>query len=48
MLFLLVLQSEHAKGNIVGINVFTGEPMDPHFEGIFDNFCVKQQLINSA
>ncbi|CAI5991205.1 unnamed protein product [Closterium sp. NIES-64] len=41
-------QSEHAKGNVVGLNVTTGEPMDPHVEGVFDNYSVKQQLINSA
>ncbi|CAI5958576.1 unnamed protein product [Closterium sp. NIES-65] len=45
---IIQLQSEHAKGNVVGLNVTTGEPMDPHVEGVFDNYSVKQQLINSA
>ncbi|CAI5461248.1 unnamed protein product [Closterium sp. Yama58-4] len=45
---IIQLQSEHAKGNVVGLNVTTGEPMDPLVEGVFDNYSVKQQLINSA
>ncbi|GJP52489.1 hypothetical protein CLOM_g11597 [Closterium sp. NIES-68] len=45
---IIQLQSEHAKGNVVGLNVMTGEPMDPQVEGVFDNYSVKKQLINSA
>ncbi|KAJ7529800.1 hypothetical protein O6H91_15G066000 [Diphasiastrum complanatum] len=45
---LIALQSEHDNGNIVGLNVNTGDPMDPQVEGIFDNYSVKRQIINSA
>ena len=29
----------------VGIDVITGEPMDPVLEGIWDNVIVKKQLV---
>jgi len=45
---LVGLQVEHDKGNIVGLNHHTGEPMDPYLEGIFDNYSVKRQIINSG
>eukprot|EP00897_Mesotaenium_endlicherianum_P001533 jgi/Mesen1/1407/ME000130S00496 len=45
---LISLQSEHDNGNVVGLNIVTGEPMDPHTEGLFDNYSVKRQMINSA
>ncbi|CAM6085367.1 unnamed protein product [Calypogeia fissa] len=45
---LITLQSAHDAGNVVGLNHNTGEPMDPHLEGIFDNYSVKKQILNSA
>lgn len=45
---LIMLKSEHDDGNVVGLNVTTGEPMDPQMEGVFDNYSVKSQMINSA
>ncbi|CAM6091546.1 unnamed protein product [Calypogeia fissa] len=45
---LILLQSAHDAGNVVGLNHNTGEPMDPHLEGIFDNYSVKKQILNSA
>jgi len=36
------------KGNIVGIDVVTGEPMSPAMMGIYDNYCVKRQILHSA
>ena len=45
---IITLQSEHANGNCVGLNLVTGEAMDPQVEGIFDNYSVKKQMINSA
>ncbi|GLJ14879.1 hypothetical protein SUGI_0242070 [Cryptomeria japonica] len=45
---LIGLQAEHERGNIVGLNHHTGEPMDPYMEGIFDNYSVKRQFINSG
>ena len=32
----------------MGLNHQTGEPMDPQMEGIFDNYSVKRQIINSG
>lgn len=43
-----MLQSAHDAGNVVGLNHNTGEPMDPQLEGIFDNYSVKKQILNSA
>ncbi|ERN00996.1 hypothetical protein AMTR_s00002p00117080 [Amborella trichopoda] len=45
---LIGLQAEHDKGDIVGLNHHTGEPIDPQMEGIFDNYSVKRQIINSG
>lgn len=45
---LITLKSEHDNGNVVGLNVTTGEPMDPQMEGVFDNYSVKAQMVNSA
>lgn len=45
---LIELKREHDSGMVVGLNHHTGEPMDPQVEGIFDNYAVKQQIINSA
>ena len=44
----MFVQGEHDKGNIVGLNQHTGEPIDPQMEGIFDNYSVKRQIINSG
>lgn len=44
----IFFQGEHDKGNIVGLNQHTGEPVDPQMEGIFDNYAVKCQIINSG
>lgn len=33
---------------MVGLNLHTGEPIDPQMEGIFDNYSVKRQIINSG
>merc|ERR1711998_773248 len=30
----------------VGIDVLTGEPCSPVMEGIYDNYCVKKQMLN--
>ncbi|RDX91435.1 T-complex protein 1 subunit zeta 1 [Mucuna pruriens] len=45
---IIALKGEHDKGNIVGLSLNTGEPIDPQMEGIFDNYSVKRQLINSG
>ncbi|KAL5722187.1 T-complex protein 1 subunit zeta [Ranunculus cassubicifolius] len=45
---IISLTGEHDKGNVVGLNLHTGEPIDPEMEGIYDNYSVKRQLINSG
>lgn len=45
---IIALQRDHDNGVVVGLNHHTGEPMDPHMEGIFDNYSVKRQIINSG
>ncbi|XP_065664322.1 T-complex protein 1 subunit zeta isoform X2 [Hydra vulgaris] len=43
------LQAEYGSSKVpVGLNLSTGEPMNPVTEGILDNYRVKRQLINSC
>jgi len=42
------LQDEHAEGNCVGLNLITGEPMDPVQEGVFDSFRVVRNCLASS
>lgn len=42
------IQGEHDRGNVVGLNQHSGDPIDPQMEGIFDNYSVKRQIINSG
>jgi len=46
---MLKLLEEEAKGSPkVGLDIMTGEPMDPAAAGIWDNFVVKRQMLDSA
>eukprot|EP01105_Mastigella_eilhardi_P017732 TRINITY_DN4089_c0_g1_i1.p1 TRINITY_DN4089_c0_g1~~TRINITY_DN4089_c0_g1_i1.p1 ORF type:complete len:559 (-),score=185.31 TRINITY_DN4089_c0_g1_i1:79-1506(-) len=45
---VLALQEECAKGKIAGVDLETGSPMDPTVTGVWDNLCVKHQVINSS
>lgn len=45
---IIAVQEEHEKGMIVGLDVETGEPFDPKMGGVFDNFSVKKQIIESS
>ncbi|KAI0298601.1 T-complex protein 1 zeta subunit [Russula brevipes] len=45
---LVALQDEHADGNIVGLDLQSGEPFDPTVEGIWDNYRVKRQMLHSS
>ncbi|KAK2463200.1 hypothetical protein APHAL10511_004855 [Amanita phalloides] len=45
---VVALQDEQAEGNMVGIDLQTGEPFDPTVEGIWDNYRVKRQMLHSA
>ena len=42
------MQEEAESGMVVGLDLSTGEPMDPKTAGVYDNFCVKRQVILSA
>ena len=35
------------EGNVVGIDLQSGEPFDPTVEGIWDNYRVKRQMLHS-
>ena len=41
-------QEEHENGNVVGLDVGTGEPLDPTLAGIYDNYNVKRQILQSG
>ncbi|KIX02207.1 T-complex protein 1, zeta subunit [Rhinocladiella mackenziei CBS 650.93] len=45
---LAALQDEYAESNIVGLDLVTGEPMDPVQEGVFDSFRVLRNSIASS
>ncbi|KAL9131913.1 MAG: hypothetical protein Q9217_000273 [Psora testacea] len=45
---LAALQDEQVEGNIVGLNLITGEPMDPIQEGVYDSFRVLRNCIASS
>lgn len=44
---LVTLQDEAAEGHVVGLDVNSGEPLDPVVEGIWDNYRVKRHMIHS-
>lgn len=44
---VVALQDENSEGNVVGIDLQTGEPFDPTVEGIWDNYRVKRQMLHS-
>jgi T-complex protein 1 subunit zeta len=45
---IVKLQEEHAKGHIVGLNLSSGDCLDPVSEGIFDQYRVLRQMLNSS
>ncbi|RDA87014.1 hypothetical protein CP532_3230 [Ophiocordyceps camponoti-leonardi (nom. inval.)] len=45
---LAAMQDECAKGCVSGLNLETGEPMDPELEGVFDSFRVLRNSIASS
>ena len=44
---IVALQEEQAEGNVVGLDLQTGEPIDPTVQGIWDNYRVKRQMLHS-
>ena len=45
---MAALQDEHDEGNIVGLDLNTGGPMDPIQEGVYDSFRVLRNCIASS
>uniref|UniRef100_A0A667I8E6 Chaperonin containing TCP1 subunit 6A n=1 Tax=Lynx canadensis TaxID=61383 RepID=A0A667I8E6_LYNCA len=46
---LVKVQAEHSEsGQLVGVDLNTGEPMVAADVGIWDNYCVKKQLLHSC
>ena len=43
----VALQDEAADGNVVGIDLESGEPFDPTVQGVWDNYRVKRQMLHS-
>lgn len=42
------LTEEYEQGNVVGLDVFTGDALSPSMAGIYDNYLVKRQILHSA
>eukprot|EP00127_Corallochytrium_limacisporum_P004681 Clim_evm35s172 gene=Clim_evmTU35s172 len=42
------LLAEYANGHESGLDLATGEPLDPVAEGIWDNYRVKRQILHSS
>lgn len=42
------LQEEHSDGNIAGLDLSSGEPMDPVLEGVYDSFRVLRNSVASS
>ncbi|KAF3906208.1 hypothetical protein ABW20_dc0101522 [Dactylellina cionopaga] len=45
---LSALQDEHAEGHVVGLDLTTGEPMDPVSAGVYDSYRVLRNAIASS
>ena len=45
---MAALQDEQSEGNIVGLDLNTGEPMDPIQEGVYDSFRVLRNCVASS
>jgi len=45
---IVQLESEYRSGHLVGLDLDTGEPLDPAAEGIWDNYRVKRQILHSS
>ncbi|PPQ63484.1 hypothetical protein CVT24_005141 [Panaeolus cyanescens] len=45
---IVALQDEQGQGNVVGLDLTSGEPFDPTVEGVWDNYRVKRQMLHSC
>ena len=44
----VMLLEEYSKGNVVGLDLSSGDVLDPKLEGIWDNYRVIRHLLNSC
>lgn len=47
-MIVATLQDEQREGNVVGLDLMTGEPMDPVLAGVFDSFRVLRNAMASS
>ncbi|OAD72734.1 hypothetical protein PHYBLDRAFT_133928 [Phycomyces blakesleeanus NRRL 1555(-)] len=45
---IVALQDEHMEGHIVGVDLKTGETMDPKLEGVWSNYRVHRHMLHSC
>ncbi|PXF50128.1 T-complex protein 1 subunit zeta 1 [Gracilariopsis chorda] len=45
---IIKMEEEASRGHFAGLNLATGDPLDPTASGIYDNYVVKRQLIGLA
>ncbi|PSR88705.1 T-complex protein 1 [Coniella lustricola] len=45
---LAAMQDEHSDGAVVGLDLSTGQPMDPTLEGVYDSFRVLRNCVASS
>lgn len=45
---IIKMEEENAKGHFAGLNLATGESLDPKASGIYDNYIVKRQMLGLA
>ena len=45
---MAALQDEHLDGNVVGLDLGSGQPMDPTLEGVYDSFRVLRNCVASS
>ena len=48
MITVALLQDEYVEGNVMGLDLATGQPMDPTLEGVYDSFRVLRNCIASS
>ena len=45
---MAALRDEVADGDVVGLDLETGEPMDPELKGVYDSFRVLRNCVASS
>lgn len=44
---IVALQEEHQDGHVVGVDLKTGDTMDPKIDGVWDNYRVHRHMLHS-